>query len=289
MPLLRSNSDCPNDPHDPSEFLKECAVRAFHAQRSIEYEHRLPDGVDDFLSEKFRLDHGLLGALTVRDLDERDDNTADAVVHAVRRHAAHEGATVGAHDLVLDRCELAEHLLGGFNDIVLRKIMREVRDGPALVGRLQTNDVRRRRREPTDAQIRIHADGRKVRRLLQILEIGVLALELRELGCELIVDGMQLSFIDCSSSLLVSSSSFVERSSSLIDITSSFDARYSSFEDSSCSIEPQLGAPRSQVVLELPDDRASGARPRSAAPGGSAARRQRGLRRGERLRRRAHT
>ena len=103
----------------------------------------------------------------MRDLDERDDNTADAVVlHAVRRQAAHEGATVGARGLVLDRCELAEHLLGGFNQIVLRKIMREVRDGPALVGRLQTYDVRSRRREPAHAQVGIDANRRNVRRFL---------------------------------------------------------------------------------------------------------------------------
>jgi hypothetical protein len=108
--------------------------------------------------------------------------------------------------------------------------MRKIGDWAALVAGRDAEQILHRLGEAFDIEAGIEKKRAEVRSGQKVLKIAVRPRNQLKLRLQFTID-----LIDCSSSLLVSSSSEVERYSSLIDCSSSFEARSSSLAASESS------------------------------------------------------
>src|SRR5215470_14260784 len=99
---------------------------------------------------------------------------------------------VAPADVPLERSARGEDLLDVLGKLGVVELVSDIGERASAVARNQAEDARHRRGEAADDELAIEKDGRNVGALVQVLKVGIGAVELVDLDRQLVVDGLQL-------------------------------------------------------------------------------------------------
>src|ERR1700712_1751244 len=125
----------------------------------------------------------MLRALASSDIYKRDDHAANVIVlRTVGPGALQVPMRAVTEHLGFERYELRQHTLSICDEIAIRELLSQMRNGPTDVGGKQPEQILDRWREPTHSHLRVEKHDCNVSAAQQVVEVVCRGLELTHLG-----------------------------------------------------------------------------------------------------------